>query len=154
MKLICTFCIIAVVCLCYGCEKKKNTAPATVTTTTDTPKAVVTYPYTDTFYGVWNNVGTYEGFDGSCYRDTSFYSVSYVEHVTYDSLLISAAVTSASMGSVDGPVYFQGFNFAKGFIMDSSNYYIMEGADSTIKVSISGDSYISIGYYMQIVLIG
>jgi len=134
---------IAVVCLCYGCEKKKNAAPSSVTTTTppiDTPKVVSIYPYTDTFYGVWYNVGTYEGFDGSCYRDTTFYSVCYAEHVTFDSMLISAAVTSASMVSVDGPVYFQGFNFTMGFIMDSANYYIIEGVDSAIKVSFSNDS--------------
>ena len=75
---------IAVVCLCYGCEKKKNAAPATVTTTThpiDTTKVASIYPYTDTFYGAYS-----ENNNGSDYPPNySGYSTVLITHTSVDS---------------------------------------------------------------------
>jgi len=91
MKLICTFCIIAV-CFCYGCEKKKNAAPSTVTTTThpiDTTKVASIYPYTDTFYGVWmDDVYSFDYYITN--PDTSFGVTVYVLHIDSDNVNVNS----------------------------------------------------------------
>ncbi len=96
MKLICTFCIIAV-CFCYGCEKKKNTAPSSVTTTTppiDTPKVV--YPYTDTFYGPYSETNS----DVSPFNYNG-YSTVFVTHMSVDSFFIfSTSIGLSRNGSI------------------------------------------------------
>ncbi len=86
---------IAVVCLCYGCEKKKNAAPSSVTTTThpiDTTKVVITYPYTDTFYGVWmDDVFSFENYLPD--PDTSFSVTVYVLHIDSVNVNVNSEIT-------------------------------------------------------------
>ena len=79
MKLICTFFIIAV-CFCYGCEKKKNTAPA-----------ALSYPYIDTFYGVFND--SVHDYVNGLFRDTSFPRVCYVNHLTAGTVDVEGVVS-------------------------------------------------------------
>ncbi len=138
---------IVVACLCYGCEKKKNTAPSTVTTTThpiDTTKVASIYPYTDTFYGVWYNYGDYEDpIGGNENDDTSFNTVCYVRYVSIDSMYISAGITTCYGGSYI-PLYFVGFALNLGLAIDSSNSYDVGGTsiglDSNANVNFRKDS--------------
>jgi hypothetical protein len=129
MKLICTFCIIAV-CFCYGCEKKKNTAPSSVTTTThpiDTTKVASIYPYTDTFYGVFNDNADDAGND--VFPDTSFATTFYVVHKDSASIEIKASVTQYKAGCFihnsiwDGPTcFFVGYSIDESFYTDTTQY--------------------------------
>ena len=137
MKLICTFCIIAV-CLCYGCEKKKNTAPAAVTTTTDTPKAVVTYPYTDTFYGVWSD----SAYDQITLhdKDSSVATIFYALHT--DSVTVNVKgefITYQPSCVISGiaTCFFGNYSFDLSFTYDSARRYFFDYSQKDIGSNIS-----------------
>ena len=119
MKLICTFCIIAV-CFCYGCEKKKNAAPSTVTTTThpiDTTKVASIYPYTDTFYGVWmDDVYSFDYYITN--PDTSFGVTVYVLHIDSDNVNVNSQITKFNDNASGGytiPTAFDTSNYNYSF---------------------------------------
>ena len=131
MKLICTFCIVAV-CLCYGCEKKKNAASATTIGTTimppvDSPRVVVTFPYTDTFYGVWSD--TFDAHADRFYGDTSFATIAYITHVDSTTIHVNGNITMFVrefnvLGSDDWGYAFK--------YSDTVSFYNILGVDSTI----------------------
>ena len=113
MKLTCAF-FIVIICLCYGCEKTRTTTPSTA----------LSYPYTDTFYGVFNdtihdNVNSIYG----VHRDTSFPAVCYVSHVTASIVDIKELVSRYSDFFTSNSGIFNVFPFEIRFEYDSMRTY-------------------------------
>jgi hypothetical protein len=67
--------------LCFSCKKKKGAVPS----------AALSYPYTDTFYGVFND--SVHDYVNGVFRDTSFPTVCYVNHLTAGTVDVEGVVS-------------------------------------------------------------
>ena len=113
MKLICAF-FIVIICLCYGCEKTRTTTPSTA----------LSYPYTDTFYGVFND--SVQDYINGVYRDTTFPTVCYVNHVTASAVVVKGVVSRYQEVFDPNSGSFSVFPLEVTFSYDSMRAYIFD----------------------------
>src|ERR1035437_5157186 len=98
-----------------SCYKKEETKPRVKSNTIikiDTSKGI-SYPYTDTFYGIWNDYAS-----GDLYRDTSFNTPVYVVHEISDFVKVYGDLAVMIWGK---PVSYQAFPLYCVFVFDTAS---------------------------------